>query len=179
MSCDVGEATGRFENDQSSFSKLSVTSPTSQRILQCYLRFTYITAHSPSFVTSPMSQLILQPFLRFTYVTAHYPTLLLLHLHHSPFSNPSFASPMSQDFHLRHLVSCPCAIPRRQTINAAYYCMFLQHHLRLVLRSKQLHLVVQNLIILHDNAKSHTAASVMDLLLCWQWEILEHAPVLI
>ena len=29
-------------------------------------------------------------------VTAHSPTLLLLHLHCSSFSNPSFASPMSQ-----------------------------------------------------------------------------------
>ena len=45
---------------QSSFSKLSVTSPT--------------------------SQLILQPFRRFTYVTAHFSTIPLLHLHHSSFS---------------------------------------------------------------------------------------------
>ena len=41
-------------------------------------------------------ELILQPFRQFTYVTAHSPTLLLLHLHHSSFSNPSFASPTSQ-----------------------------------------------------------------------------------
>ena len=33
-------------------------------------------------------------------------------------------------------------------------------------------LVVQNPII-HDNARSHTAASVMNLLRHWQWEILE------
>ena len=37
------------------------------------------------------------------------------------------------------------------------------------------YLIVQNPIILHDNAKSHTAA-VMDLLRRWQWEILEHPP---
>ena len=67
--------------EQSSFSKLSVTSPT--------------------------SQLILQPFRRFTYVTAHYPTLPLLHLHHSSFSKPSFAFPTSQALHLRHLASRP------------------------------------------------------------------------
>ena len=42
-------------------------------------------------VTSPTSQLILQPFRRFTYVTAHSPTLPLPHLRHSSFSNPSFA----------------------------------------------------------------------------------------
>ena len=68
-------------HDQSSFSKLSVTSPT--------------------------SQFILQPFRRFTYVTAHCPTLPLLHLRHSSFSNPSFASSTSQPVHLRHLASCP------------------------------------------------------------------------
>ena len=56
-------------------------------------------------VTSPMSQLILQPFRRFTYVTAHSPTLPLLHLHHSSFSNPSFVSPTSQALHLIHLAS--------------------------------------------------------------------------
>ena len=61
---DVGE--------QSSFSKLSVTSPTSQLIL------------------------ILQAFRHFTYVTAHSPTLPSLYLRHSSFSNPSVASPTSQ-----------------------------------------------------------------------------------
>ena len=50
--------------------------------------------------TSPMSQLILQHFHHFTYITVHSPTLLLLHLHHSSFSNPSFASPTSQALHL-------------------------------------------------------------------------------
>ena len=59
-------------------------------------------------VTSPTSQLILQPFRRFTYVTAHSPTLPLLHLRHSSFSNPSFASPTSQALHLIHLASRPC-----------------------------------------------------------------------
>ena len=54
-------------------------------------------------VTSPTSQLILQPFRRFTYVTVHSPTLPLLHRRHSSFSNPSFASPTSQALHLRHL----------------------------------------------------------------------------
>ena len=66
-----------------SFSNLSVTSPTSQLILQPFRCFTYVTAHSPTIpslylrhssfsnpsVPSPTSQLILQPFLRFSYVT--------------------------------------------------------------------------------------------------------------
>ena len=59
-------------------------------------------------VTSPTSQLILQPFRRFIYVTAHSPTLPLLHLCHSSFSNHSFASPTSQALHLIHLASRPC-----------------------------------------------------------------------
>ena len=62
----------RLKNEQSSFSKLSVTSPTSQLIL------------------------ILQAFHHFPYVTAHSPTLPSLYLHHNPFSNPSVASPTSQ-----------------------------------------------------------------------------------
>ena len=36
--------------------------------------------------------------------------------------------------------------------------------------------MVQNPIILHDKARSHTTAAVTDLLRRWQWEILEHPP---
>ena len=71
-------------NEQSSFSNLSVTSRT--------------------------SQLILEPFRRFTYVTAHSPTLPLFHLRHSSFSNPSFASPTSQALHLILLGRRPCFV---------------------------------------------------------------------
>ena len=108
---------------QSSFSNLSTTSPTSQLIFQPFRCFTYSRAHSPIFpslhlrhcsfsnpsVALPTSQLILQPFRCFTYVTAHSPALPLLNLRHSSFSNPSFASPTSQDLHLRHLASRPCS----------------------------------------------------------------------
>ena len=82
MSCDVGKATESLENELCSFSKLLVSSPT--------------------------SQLILQPFRRFTYVTVHSPSLPLLYLRRNSFSITSFASPTSQDFHLRHLASRPC-----------------------------------------------------------------------
>ena len=63
-------------------------------------------------VTSPTSQLILQPFRRFTYVTAHSPTLPLLHLRYSSFSNPSVASPTSQALQLIHQASRQCCRPR-------------------------------------------------------------------
>ena len=68
------------------------------------------------------------------------------------------------------------AVPPRQTINAVYYCTFLQHHLHPTLRRKRRHLMVLNPIILHDNVRSHSAASVTDLLRRWQWKILEHPP---
>ena len=78
---DVGGAI--YTVEKSSFSNLSVTSPTSQLILQHLRRFTYVTAHS---------------------------TTLPLHLlHHSSFFNPSFASPTSQARHLIHLVSSQCS----------------------------------------------------------------------
>ena len=131
MSCDVGEMTERLENERahftyvtthsptlpslylrhSSFYNPSVASPTSQFILQPFFRFSCVTSSSLNSpgepVTSPTSQLILQPFRRFTYVIAHSSTLPLLHLCHSSFSNPSFASPASQALHLLHLASRP------------------------------------------------------------------------
>ena len=129
MSCDIGEVTERLENELCydynyelcSFSYRSVTSPTSQFILQPFRRFTYVTAHSrtlpllylrhssfsnPS-VALPTSQLILEPFRCFTYVTANSPTLPFLYLRHSSFSNPSFTSSTSQALHLRHMASRP------------------------------------------------------------------------
>ena len=68
-----------------SFSKLSVISPTPQLILQPFRRFTYATAHSPTpSFASPTSQLCSSP------------TFSSLDLRHSSFSNPSVASPTSQ-----------------------------------------------------------------------------------
>ena len=102
--CDVGEATEGFENElwcrwsngragewvtmQVKFQNSGEWAVTSVK--------QWKGVANPS-VTSPKSgQLILQSFRHFTYVTAHSPTLLLLHLHHSSFSNPSVASPTSQ-----------------------------------------------------------------------------------
>ena len=52
------------------------------------------------------------------------------------------------------------AVPPRQTVNSAYYCKFLQHHLRPALTRKRRHFVLQNPMILHKNARSHPAAAV-------------------
>ena len=80
MSCEVGKVTEELENEL------------------CYDYNYELRSFSKLPVASPMSQLILQPFRHFTYVTAHSPILPLLHLRHSSFSNPSFASVTSQVF---------------------------------------------------------------------------------
>ena len=72
-----------------------------------YLYIYELCSFSKLSVTSSTSQFNLQPFRRFTYITAHSTTLPLFHLCHSSFSNSSFASPMSQALHLIHLVSRP------------------------------------------------------------------------
>ena len=48
-----------------------------------------------------------QSEVRPTYVTVHSPTLPLLHLRHSSYSNPSFASPTSQPLHLMSRAHSP------------------------------------------------------------------------
>ena len=119
--------------------------------------YSHSRAHSPTFpalylrhnsfsnpsVTSPTSQLILQPFRRFTYVTAQSPTLPSLylchrsfsnpfvHLRHSSFSSPSFASPTSQALHLRHLASRPWVRSSRRNVEW-----------RIFITTRKLHIVV-------------------------------------
>ena len=78
MSCDVGKVMERLENEL------------------CYDYNYELYSFSNLSVTSPTSQLILQPFHPFTYITAHSPTLPLLHLRHSSFSNPSNVLPTTQ-----------------------------------------------------------------------------------
>ena len=70
----------------SSFSNLTVDSPTSQLILHPFRCFTYVTVHSP---TLPLLHLRHRS-------SAHSPSFPSLHLRHSSFSNPSLALPTSQ-----------------------------------------------------------------------------------
>ena len=95
MSCDVSEVAERLENE-----------PCCDYNYELCSDYNYeLCSFSNNFVTSPTSQLILQPFRRFTYTTAQSPIFLLLHLRHSSFCNPSFASPTSQVLRLIHLAS--------------------------------------------------------------------------
>ena len=64
--------------------------------------------------------------------------------------------------------------PHGETDNAQYSAAYLRNHLRRAVRRKQPQL--QNMIILHDNATTHKAICVRDLLRRWRWEVLEHPP---
>ena len=107
MLCSLVQGTQLIPRETYIIARRCSTSSLHPRSLPLILLLLFIAcSFSKLSITSPTSQLILQPFPRFTYVTAP-PTLPLLHLRHSSFSNPSFASSTSQDFHLRHLTSRP------------------------------------------------------------------------
>ena len=96
-------------------------------------------------------------------------------LTHAGSPRPKRVSPTQCTVKVMFIVACDIdgiillhAVPPRQTINAAYYCTFLQRYFRPAVRRKRRHLVVQNPIILHDNARTHTAATIMDLLRRWK-----------
>ena len=61
-------------------------------------------------------------------------------------------------------------VPHGETVNAQYYAAYQQNHLRRAVRRKRP--LLQNVIILHDNATPHKAISVRDLLRRWRWEVL-------
>ena len=85
MSCDVGKATKRLENELRRFTYVTAHSPTLLSLLLRHRLFTYLTskAHSPTFPSLHLRQ-------------AHSPTIPSLYLRHSPFSNPSVTSLKSQ-----------------------------------------------------------------------------------
>ncbi|KAJ4451663.1 hypothetical protein ANN_03133 [Periplaneta americana] len=60
--------------------------------------------------------------------------------------------------------------------NHVNYNYFLEHHLRPDVRRKHPNLLNSHHIVLHDGARSRIAASVVNLLRRWNWEILEHLP---
>jgi hypothetical protein len=67
-------------------------------------------------------------------------------------------------------------VPRQQTVNAQYYCSFLEHNLRPALRKTRRHFLQNPPIILQDNARPHAAQAVADLFDRWGWEVLYHPP---
>ena len=105
MNCDVGEATEgleielwrRWSDGQVGKWAELIVIVIAELILQPSRDLPYVTTHSPTLPS-------------LYHVTSHSPTLPLLHLCHSSFCNPSFASPTSQAFHLIHLANRPCPI---------------------------------------------------------------------
>ena len=69
-------------------------------------------------------------------------------------------------------------VHRGQNVNAAYYSSFLQDHLQAALRRKRCHHMVAQPIVLHDNARDHTAGVMSALMNRWGWEVLYHSPIL-
>ena len=66
----------------------------------------------------------------------------------------------------------------RQNVDAQYYCLFLQNNLHAAVRTKLQQFMHNPPIILHDNARMHTAAAVADLFNRWDWEVLYHPHTL-
>ena len=67
-------------------------------------------------------------------------------------------------------------MPRGFTINADRYCSTLSL-LRAAIRKKRRRILdVDNVIILHDNARPHVANKTANKLRKFQWEFLEHPP---
>ena len=109
--CDVGEAKEGLENELwRRWSNRGLENELWCRVMR---RKGWRMSYDIDEVMERLENEQLQPFRRLTYITAHSPTLLLLHLRHSSFSNPSFPSLTSQVFHLIHLASRPWCFLKR------------------------------------------------------------------
>jgi histone-lysine N-methyltransferase SETMAR len=63
----------------------------------------------------------------------------------------------------------------RRTVNAAYYCQLLDN-VKAAYKTKRRDQPITNVILLHDNARPHTAVLTRDKLKEFHWETLEHPP---
>lgn len=61
------------------------------------------------------------------------------------------------------------------TINAAAYCETLQR-LRRAIQNKRRGMLTAGIVLLHDNARPHTAAVTSNLLHKFRWDIFDHPP---
>lgn len=64
---------------------------------------------------------------------------------------------------------------KRRTVNAAYYCQLLDET-KLAYRRKRRTSPIRNIILLHDNARLHTAAQTRQKIEDLFWNTLEHPP---
>jgi histone-lysine N-methyltransferase SETMAR len=75
----------------------------------------------------------------------------------------------------RHGVILVEFMPKGTTINAASYCATLTN-LRHAIQNKRRGLLTRGVLLLHDNARPHTAAQTQDLITSFGWEQLDHPP---
>jgi hypothetical protein len=63
-------------------------------------------------------------------------------------------------------------LPQGSTINAGVYYDKLKLHLEI--QNKRCGMLCQGVVILHDNARPHTAAATQDLMATFGWEQFDH-----
>lgn len=63
----------------------------------------------------------------------------------------------------------------QRTVNAAYYCQLLQST-KAKYRTKRRDMAIRDVILLHDNARPHTANLTKEKLENMHWETLDHPP---
>jgi len=66
-------------------------------------------------------------------------------------------------------------LPQGTTINSAVYCKTLKK-LRLAIQNKRRGMPSATILLLHDNARPHSAAQTQDLITTFKWEQMGHPP---
>ncbi|GFY02838.1 histone-lysine N-methyltransferase SETMAR [Trichonephila clavipes] len=64
---------------------------------------------------------------------------------------------------------------QRTTINSGAYCATLRK-LRRILQNKRRGRLSKDVLLLHDNARSHTSRTTQELIESSGWEVLDHVP---
>jgi hypothetical protein len=67
-------------------------------------------------------------------------------------------------------------LSRGSTINAGVYCDTLKK-LRRAIQNKRCGMLSRVVVVLHDNARPHTAAGTQDLIAAFGWEQFDHPPL--
>jgi len=64
-------------------------------------------------------------------------------------------------------------LPQGTTINSAVYCETLKK-LRRTIQNKRRGMLSSTILLLHDNARPHSAAQTQDLITSFKWEQMDH-----
>jgi len=66
-------------------------------------------------------------------------------------------------------------LPQGSTINAGVYCDTLKK-LRCAIQNKRRGMLSRGVVMIHDNARPHTAAATQNLITTFGWEQFDHPP---